>query len=35
MAVFKPATKVTLLAGPSFFIIAGEGIIEAIIVVMR
>lgn len=30
MAVFKPVTKVILLAGPSFFMTAGEGIKEAI-----
>ncbi|MDH7459920.1 M17 family peptidase N-terminal domain-containing protein [Chitinophagaceae bacterium 26-R-25] len=30
MAAYKPVTKVTLLAGPSFFTTAGEGIKEAI-----
>ena len=30
MAIFKPVTKVTLLAGPAFFVTAGEGIKEAI-----
>jgi hypothetical protein len=31
MASFKPLTKVTLLAGPAFFTVAGQGIKEAII----
>jgi hypothetical protein len=30
MAAFKPVTKITLLAGPSFFAVAGEGIKQAI-----
>jgi len=30
MASFKPMTKVILLAGPSFFTVAGEGISEAL-----
>lgn len=30
MASYKPLTKITLLAGPAFFSIAGEGIKEAI-----
>lgn len=30
MATYKPLTKVTLLAGPAFYTVAGEGIKEAI-----
>ena len=30
MATYKPLVKVTLLAGPAFFVVAGEGIKEAI-----
>jgi len=30
MSSFKPITKITLLAGPSFFTVAGKGIQEAI-----
>lgn len=30
MSAFKPLTKITLLAGPSFFTVAGQGIKEAI-----
>ncbi|KGO88648.1 peptidase M17 [Flavobacterium rivuli WB 3.3-2 = DSM 21788] len=30
MAAYKPLTKVTLLAGPAFYTVAGEGIKEAI-----
>jgi hypothetical protein len=30
MAAFKPMVKVTLLAGPSFFTVAGKGIRDAI-----
>jgi hypothetical protein len=30
MSSFKPLTKVTLLAGPAFYTVAGQGIKEAI-----